>query len=263
MSNTFEQEKLKDFTVIRNSIFKDYTLSAKAKGVACQLLSLPPTWDYSVRGLVELFDDGEASIRSALTELEERGYLRRERVRNQGKLGKAKYVITDMLKSEKPNVENPLVENPHVENSAVENPPQLNTKELNTNTSNTKGLNTHSDKKRKRANNTDLNNTPSLRPSLEEIASYIEEKGFNVDAQMFYDYFDASEWVDSKGNPVRNWKHKIITWSKNNDTRGSGKERQGVRGTNGKRDGSVRDVRPEWFRPFETLPIDERSQDDA
>lgn len=127
MSDTFEQDKLKDFTIVRNSIFKDYTLSAKAKGVACQLLSLPPTWDYSVKGLVELFDDGEASIRSALTELESHGYLRRERERDQGRLGKSKYIITDMLKGEKPNVENP-----HVGNSAVENRPQSNTKESNT-----------------------------------------------------------------------------------------------------------------------------------
>ena len=132
MSETFRQDKLRDFTVIRNSIFKDYTLSAKAKGVACQLLSLPPTWDYSVKGLVTLFNDGEASIRSALSELEEAGYLHRERARDKGKLGKSVYVITDTLKCEKPNVENPLVEKP-----IVENPPQLNTKVSNTKKSNT------------------------------------------------------------------------------------------------------------------------------
>ena len=132
MGDTFRQEKLKDFTIIRNSIFKDVNLSAKAKGVACQLLSLPPTWDYSVKGLVTLFNDGEASIRSALSELEEAGYLRRERIREQGKLGKCAYIITDSLKLEKPNVENPLVDNPLVDNPVVENPPQLNTKVSNT-----------------------------------------------------------------------------------------------------------------------------------
>lgn len=135
MSDTFKQEKLKDFTIIRNSIFKDYQLSAKAKGVACQLLSLPPTWDYSVRGLVTLFDDGEASIRSALSELEDAGYLRREQSREEGKFGKSVYVITDMLKSEKPSVENPLAEN-----STAENPAQLNTKVSNTYKSKTKDI---------------------------------------------------------------------------------------------------------------------------
>ena len=107
MSDTFEQDKLKDFTIVRNSIFRDYRLSAKAKGVACQLLSLPPTWEYSVKGIVTLFSDGEASIRSALSELESLGYLRREQDRTEGKFGKIKYIITDVLKREKPYVENP------------------------------------------------------------------------------------------------------------------------------------------------------------
>lgn len=142
MSNTFEQEKIKDFTIIRNSIFKDYTLSAKAKGVACQLLSLPPTWEYSVKGLVELFDDGEASIRSALTELEQHGYLRREQDRSDGKFGKIKYIITDVLKSENPYVEKPQAVNPQAENSVADNHAQLNTKELNTEVSITNPLTT-------------------------------------------------------------------------------------------------------------------------
>lgn len=132
MSETFRQDKLHDFTVIRNAIFKDYTLSAKAKGVACQLLSLPPTWDYSVKGLVTLFNDGEASIRSALTELEEHGYLRREQVRDEGKFGKSVYVISDVLKREKPYVENPRAVNPLAENHAQLNTKESNTKKLNT-----------------------------------------------------------------------------------------------------------------------------------
>ena len=132
MSDTFKQDKLKDFTVIRNAIFKDATLSAKAKGVACQLLSLPPTWDYSVKGLMTRFSDGEASIRSALSELEEAGYLRREQSREEGKFGKSVYVVTDILKLEKP-----CVENPRAENSVAENRAQYNTKVSNTNKSKT------------------------------------------------------------------------------------------------------------------------------
>jgi predicted transcriptional regulator len=132
---TFKQDKLRDFTVIRNAIFRDYTLSAKAKGVACQLLSLPPTWDYSVEGLTTLFDDGKASIRSALQELEEHGYLRREQVRADGKFGKSVYVISDLLPSEKPSAEKRTAEKP-----SAGNPPQLNTKELNTKELNTKRL---------------------------------------------------------------------------------------------------------------------------
>ena len=49
-------------------------------------------------------------------------------------------------------------------------------------------------------------------PTLEEVEKYCQERKNNVDAKKFFDYFTASDWVDAKGNPVRNWKQKIITW---------------------------------------------------
>ena len=52
-------------------------------------------------------------------------------------------------------------------------------------------------------------------PTLEEIQAYCIERKNNVDAKKFYDYFNASEWHDSKGNKVKSWKQKIITWENN------------------------------------------------
>lgn len=51
-------------------------------------------------------------------------------------------------------------------------------------------------------------------PSLEDVKSYVLEKKLNVDAEYFYNYFTDGNWIDSKGNPVRNWKQKLITWDK-------------------------------------------------
>ncbi len=53
-------------------------------------------------------------------------------------------------------------------------------------------------------------------PTLEEIEEYCKERKNNVDSKAFYDYFNEGNWVDSKGNKVKNWKQKIITWEKNN-----------------------------------------------
>ena len=50
-------------------------------------------------------------------------------------------------------------------------------------------------------------------PTLKEIQDYITEKDYNVDAKQFYDYFTTGNWTDSKGNKVKNWKQKIITWN--------------------------------------------------
>lgn len=49
-------------------------------------------------------------------------------------------------------------------------------------------------------------------PTLEEVENYCKERNNNVDAKKFFDYFAAADWIDSKGNPVRNWKQKVITW---------------------------------------------------
>ena len=52
-------------------------------------------------------------------------------------------------------------------------------------------------------------------PTIEEVQAYITEKGFNVDAQKFFDYYEAGQWKDQKGEPVRNWKQKLIAvWAK-------------------------------------------------
>lgn len=52
-------------------------------------------------------------------------------------------------------------------------------------------------------------------PALEEVKQYVSEKKLSVDPQSFIDYFEAADWHDSKGQPVRSWKQKALTWSKN------------------------------------------------
>ena len=52
-----------------------------------------------------------------------------------------------------------------------------------------------------------------IAPSLEEVQNYVQEKKLKVDANKFYNYFTEGNWVDSKGNEVKNWKQKILTWN--------------------------------------------------
>ena len=90
----FRVSKNRDFTVIANSVFKDRRLSAKAKGILVEMLSLPENWDYTLKGLTTLFSDGIDSIRQGIKELEENGYIVRERKRDaRGRLGGMEYVI--------------------------------------------------------------------------------------------------------------------------------------------------------------------------
>lgn len=54
-------------------------------------------------------------------------------------------------------------------------------------------------------------------PTFEEVLEYAKEKGREDLAKEFFDYFTVGEWVDSKGNKVKNWKQKFITWCSRNE----------------------------------------------
>ena len=71
-------------------------------------------------------------------------------------------------------------------------------------------------------NNTLINNTINkgkskriLPTSLQEVQDYVKAKNLNVNPALFYNYFTEGNWIDSKGNPVKNWKQKILTWNNN------------------------------------------------
>lgn len=139
--SVLRKEKKSNFTVIDNGIFKDHSLSMKAIGLLCIMLSLPDNWHYSIAGLTAIVNDGETAVRSALKELQEAGYFRRETVKKDGKIVRFDYVISEYKNCEKPLVEIPQLENPHVENQA-----QVNTNRSNTKLSKTKEIYTEFEK---------------------------------------------------------------------------------------------------------------------
>jgi len=56
-------------------------------------------------------------------------------------------------------------------------------------------------------------------PTLEEVQEYVKEKGYHVDAEFFFKFYSEGNWIDSKGNAVKNWKQKLITWEKRDGQR--------------------------------------------
>ena len=179
------------FTVIDNTIFRDSTLSNKALGMLCRMLSLPDGWEFSVMGLSALSNDGKSAVMSQLDELEEHGYLVRNQVRVDGKIAGVEYIVSEVRMSDFP-----YAENQHTENQHTENPTQSNTNISNTKESNTKRIRF----------------TP---PTVEEVEAYIAEKGYNVDAHRFIDYYTSNGWRVGK-SPMRDWKAAVRTWSRNN-----------------------------------------------
>ena len=145
----FRINKTRDYTVMSNHHLRNTALSLKAKGLLSLMLSLPDNWDYTTKGLASICKDGIDSICSAVKELEQHGYIVRERVRNdKGQLTTIEYTIleqpeTALPEQEKPKRENPVLENPEQGCPEQEKPAQLNTNISNKELSNTDGLNTY------------------------------------------------------------------------------------------------------------------------
>lgn len=53
-------------------------------------------------------------------------------------------------------------------------------------------------------------------PSIEDVKDFFREKGYSQDtAVKAFEYYSINQWKDGKGNPVRNWKQKMIAvWFK-------------------------------------------------
>lgn len=67
--------------------------------------------------------------------------------------------------------------------------------------------------KEKKKDGSGKRRTPTFTPpTLQEVEEYARSRNSNVDPKRFCDYFDAGDWKDAKGQPVRSWKQKFITW---------------------------------------------------
>ena len=71
----FRVNKTSDYVVMSNRHFREKQMSLKAKGLLSEMLSLPDDWDYSIAGLAAINKESVTSIKSALAELQDFGYL--------------------------------------------------------------------------------------------------------------------------------------------------------------------------------------------
>lgn len=67
------------FTMVANEVLSDPALSADAKGLYAYLFSKPSGWDFAADRISNEFKESEKTIRKKLHELENAGYLKREK----------------------------------------------------------------------------------------------------------------------------------------------------------------------------------------
>lgn len=105
MSTVIKVERYNgNFTHIYNDVFMNRALSYKATGLLATMISLPPNWDFTLKGLSKIKSDGIDSIRVAMKELEKHGYVHRTQTKDEkGRFSKSVYTVYEF----------PVEQNPH------------------------------------------------------------------------------------------------------------------------------------------------------
>jgi hypothetical protein len=141
MSTVIRVEKNQNFTVMSNLFLRNKELSLKAKGLLAVCLSLPPNWEYSMKGLVAISKESITAIRNSMRELEEHGYMKVNKLKNDKGQFYYEYVIFEEPEHQKPSTGKLEIDNVDVDNLDIENVNQLNTNQLITKKENTNKLN--------------------------------------------------------------------------------------------------------------------------
>ena len=135
MSITMINSTQKAFVVVNKAVAMDKELGLRDRGMMLTLMSFPPEWDFSIRGLETIIPDGRDAISSSLQRLENKNYLVRRQSRNEdGKFADTKIYINPNPKEspwiDYPHTENPSTANPDTAKPLPENPTQINNKEI-------------------------------------------------------------------------------------------------------------------------------------
>lgn len=80
-----------------------------------------------------------------------------------------------------------------------------------------------SDIKEKTSNEVKKKTGKFIPPSMEEVIGYIREKGYNVDAEKFINFYESKGWYVGK-NKMKNWHAAIATWEKTENEHNNGNQ---------------------------------------
>jgi len=100
------------FTQIPNSWARDERLGYRARGILLLLMSHQDGWKISLEHLANDGPDGITAVRTAIQQLQECGYLKRNRIRNErSQIEGSEWILSDPFEQDEPQLENLMLEN--------------------------------------------------------------------------------------------------------------------------------------------------------
>lgn len=205
------------YTALSNNCIRSMRLSLKAKGLLALMLSLPDDWEFSVKGLVSMCQEGERAVTAALDELKMNGYVAVKKYlpnETESKRFEYEYIVSDEpLPDESGSEQDPRFVGQDPQKQGVQNQPLQNvplaiynnkikkTKErIQTECS----LHSHSVSAREAK-------PRFVKPTAEEVQAYCNERGNGINAEEFIAHYESNGWVVGR-SPMKDWKAAVRTW---------------------------------------------------
>ena len=69
----------------------------------------------------------------------------------------------------------------------------------------------YKEKEKEETNNKTNSSRRFVKPTVEQIAAYCKEKGYDVEAERFFNYYESKGWVVGKA-PMKDWKSAVRNW---------------------------------------------------
>lgn len=225
--NIIVVEPTDDYKRIHKSIIRNKNIDCLTLGIYTKIVVLGAEWQLNVKGLSKALGVSDTKIRKSIGILEREGYIKREPNRNEnGKLQGWSYCVypIPIAENERSNAGYPKLPFDETQVAAENDTPhRLPQKPTTRETDNTENgednnniLNKYidlTDNKEKENNKLFSQKTKFVKPTIEEIKAYVKEKGYHIDAESFFAFYESKGWKVGK-TPMASWKSACVTWER-------------------------------------------------
>ena len=191
-----------EFVTVHKAFIHDASLSWKAKGILLYLLSRPDDWQIYETELIKHTSDKLSSLKSGLKQLEEAGYIKRKRKRDdKGRMQGYEYEVYEQpTHIRKSNVDEK--ESIHMRKSNVgkSNDGKTDVGKSNdgkSHTTNNNRTNNDSTKNKSTKNNGSSSTSATQPPQPPSVFNFYQENGFGILRPVIVDQVNA--WIDDFG----------------------------------------------------------------
>lgn len=113
------------YGIAPNELLNNKNISLKSKGLFVFMQSKPDDWEFSIKKIAFQSKEGIDAVRMGILELENTGYLKRKKYKDEKGYWKIDYILYD-----KPILESPILENPILENTLNNSKKDISKKDI-------------------------------------------------------------------------------------------------------------------------------------